>query len=48
LRSDSAHHSSRRWPLRLEELGGLPYRDVERSLDRIEEIKARRDGLNES
>jgi acetyltransferase-like isoleucine patch superfamily enzyme len=30
------------WDLELEELGGLPYRDVERCLDRVEEIKARR------
>jgi acetyltransferase-like isoleucine patch superfamily enzyme len=30
------------WDLELEELGGLPYREVERCLDRIEEIKARR------
>ena len=27
------------WELELEELSGLPYRDVERCLDRVEEIR---------
>jgi acetyltransferase-like isoleucine patch superfamily enzyme len=31
------------WELELSELSGLPFRDVERCLDRIEEIRARRD-----
>ena len=30
------------WDLELSELSGLPFRDVERCLDRIEEIRARR------
>jgi acetyltransferase-like isoleucine patch superfamily enzyme len=30
------------WDLELEELSGLPYRDVERCLDRIEEIRAKK------
>jgi acetyltransferase-like isoleucine patch superfamily enzyme len=30
------------WELELSELSGLPFRDVERCLDRIEEIRARR------
>ena len=32
------------WELELEELSGLPYRDVERSLDRIEAIRAKKIG----
>ena len=30
------------WDLELSELSGLPFRDVERCLDRIEEIRAHR------
>jgi acetyltransferase-like isoleucine patch superfamily enzyme len=35
---------ARWWDLELSELSGLPFRDVERCLDRIEEIKTRKSG----
>jgi hypothetical protein len=33
------------WDLELSDLSGLPFRDVERCLDRIEEIKAEKPAI---